>query len=87
MKKNNLFNIYIFLRFYFLSADPVTASSNIKSSYQVKATNFGIAVSPNGSKVYASNLISSNVSIIEVKSTEKKNFFQILSSLEIAHLP
>lgn len=64
-----------------------TATNALVISVSVGYGPFEIAVSPDVSKVYVSNLVSNNVSVIKVRSIEKKNLFQILSSLEIAHIP
>jgi hypothetical protein len=43
-------------------------------------------IDPNEEKI-CGKCNSNNVFLIKIKSTEKKNFFQIVSSLEIANVP
>lgn len=53
-----------------------TATNALVTSESVGYGPFEIAVSSDGSEVYACNLVSSNVSVIKVKSTEKRIFFR-----------
>jgi YVTN family beta-propeller protein len=53
-----------------------TATNALVTSVFVGYGPFEIAVSPDGSKVYVSNLVISNVSVIKVKSIKKRIFFR-----------